>query len=202
MPFVSKITAETKQHVISDYLAGKTVEGILKQHVISMSALRWLLKSRGITKRPAGNPKVVHHAVQAAKQHDVEIATKGLVPKQHDTSLPVQHATQTSPFVPAPVPAPSLRRASRDDLAGLGQVPPASKVSTPPLPRSRKAKAPAAASPPVSQYPAEFWANAICSPEAEEAKRWGKINTQAKLNALSLEDRMAYTEWKAAQESI
>jgi hypothetical protein len=54
----------------------------------------------------------------------------------------------------------------------------------------------------VSQYPAEFWEKAICSPEAEEAKRWGKINTQAKLNALSLEDRMAYTKWKAAQESI
>jgi hypothetical protein len=190
MPAVSKISETVKQQVVSDYLAGVPVSVIMSQHVVSHMQVRGILKARNTPRRRPGNPKLL--------QPVGKLIQPVVVPSQ-----PVVVPSQpVAAFVPAPVPAPSLRRASRDDLAGLGQVPPASKVSTPPLPRSRKAKAPAAASPPVSQYPAEFWANAICSPEAEEAKRWGKINTQAKLNALSLEDRMAYTEWKAAQESI
>ena len=183
MPAVSKISETVKQQVVSDYLAGVPVSVIMSQHVVSHMQVRGILKARNTPRRRPGNPKLL--------QPVGKLIQPVVVPSQ-----PV------AAFVPAPVPDQSLRRASRDDLAALGQVPPAPKVSTPPLPRSRKAKAPAAASPPVSQYPAEFWEKAICSPEAEEAKRWGKINTQAKLNALSLEDRMAYTKWKAAQESI
>ena len=183
MPAVSKISETVKQQVVSDYLAGVPVSVIMSQHVVSHMQVRGILKARNTPRRRPGNPKLL--------QPVGKLIQPVAIPSQ-----PV------AAFVPAPVPDQSLRRASRDDLAALGQVPPAPKVSTPPLPRSRKAKAPAAASPPVSQYPAEFWEKAICSPEAEEAKRWGKINTQAKLNVLSLEDRMAYTEWKAAQESI
>jgi hypothetical protein len=71
-------------------------------------------------------------------------------------------------------------------------------VSPPP---QRKPKTPVAAAP-VDQDAriAELRAlGIVASPEAEEAKRWGKINTQAKLNALSLEDRVAYTKWRHEQ---
>jgi hypothetical protein len=176
MPAVSKISETVKQQVVSDYLAGVPVSVIMSQHVVSHMQVRGILKARNTPRRRPGNPKLL--------QPVGKLIQPVAIPSQ-----PV------AAFVPAPVPDQSLRRASRDDLAALGQVP----LAGPP---QRKPKAPAAASPPVSQYPAEFWEKAICSPEAEEAKRWGKINTQAKLNALSLEDRMAYTKWKAAQESI
>ena len=68
MPYASKFTEETKQHVISDYLAGDNVEAILKRHVMSVSGFRHLLKSRNVPKRPPGSPRIIRH-VTYAKQH-------------------------------------------------------------------------------------------------------------------------------------
>jgi hypothetical protein len=185
MPAVSKISETVKQQVVSDYLAGVPVSVIMSQHVVSHMQVRGILKARNTPRRRPGNPKLL--------QPVGKLIQPVVVPSQ-----PVVVPSQpVAAFVPAPVPAPSLRRASRDDLAALGQVP----LAGPP---QRKPKTPVAAAP-VDQDAriAELRAlGIVASPEAEEAKRWGKINTQAKLNALSLEDRMAYTKWKAAQESI
>jgi hypothetical protein len=179
MPAVSKISEAVKQQVVSDYLAGVPVSVIMSQHVVSHMQVRGILKARNTPRRRPGNPKLL--------QPVGKLIQPVAIPSQ-----PV------AAFVPAPVPDQSLRRASRDDLAALGQVPPS--VSRPP---SRSRKTPAEAPADQDARIAELRAlGIVASPEAEEAKRWGKINTQAKLNALSLEDRMAYTKWKAAQESI